>query len=275
MHADRKAITRRLAGAAAIVVALAAPAHAVDGVIEINQARALAGGVTAGDEPGFPVTISQPGSYRLTGSLTVPDANTTAIVITESFVTVDLNGFSIVGPVVCSGTPTTCTGAGTGLGIDAQVESVAVVNGIVRGLGSTGIRLGSTSRVERVHATGNGGSGISVNTGIVRDGIASRNGATGIVAGAESSVTGNIASRNVGLGMFVGGRSTVIGNTAASNGSYGLQFDAFGAGGFEVGGGYGNNVLVLNSGSGNNNNLAVIGGPKQIGPNVCGSALCP
>ena len=44
------------------------PAFAADGVIEINQARAKAGGVTPGDTPLFPVTISQPGSYRLTGN---------------------------------------------------------------------------------------------------------------------------------------------------------------------------------------------------------------
>jgi len=45
------------------------PAGAVDGVIEINQAKAKAGAVTAGDTPGFPVTISAAGSYRLTGDL--------------------------------------------------------------------------------------------------------------------------------------------------------------------------------------------------------------
>ena len=55
------------------------PAFAVDGVVLIDQNHALAGNVTPGDTPGFPVTISQPGSYRLTGNLIVPDANTTAI----------------------------------------------------------------------------------------------------------------------------------------------------------------------------------------------------
>lgn len=50
-------------------VVLAAPAQGSDGVILINQSRALAGGVTSGDTPGFPVTISQAGSYPLTGNL--------------------------------------------------------------------------------------------------------------------------------------------------------------------------------------------------------------
>src|SRR5581483_7661707 len=48
-------------------------ARAVDGVIEINHARALAGGVTASDLPGYPITIDQSGSYRLTGNLTAKD----------------------------------------------------------------------------------------------------------------------------------------------------------------------------------------------------------
>ena len=77
----------------------ASSAWAVDGVVLINQASALAGNVTPGDTPGFPVTISQPGSYRLAGNLTVPDANTTAIEVTATGqVTVDLNGFVISGP---------------------------------------------------------------------------------------------------------------------------------------------------------------------------------
>src|SRR5580693_1218836 len=80
---------------------------AVDGVVLINQANALAGNVTPGDAPGFPVTISVAGSYRLSSNLTVPDANTDAIDITVSHVTIDLNGFSIIGQVVCSGFPVT------------------------------------------------------------------------------------------------------------------------------------------------------------------------
>jgi hypothetical protein len=68
---------------------------AVDGVFLIDQNRALAGSVTPGDTPGFPIVISQPGSYRLSGSLTVPAA-VNAIMITVPNVTLDLNGFAIV-----------------------------------------------------------------------------------------------------------------------------------------------------------------------------------
>ena len=40
-----------------------------NGVTEINQAQAQAGDTTPGDGQGFPITISKPGSYRLTSNL--------------------------------------------------------------------------------------------------------------------------------------------------------------------------------------------------------------
>ncbi len=116
------------------LLGLAGTAWAVDGVVDINQVRAAAGGVSPGDAAGFPVTISQAGSYRLTGNLTVPDANTTAISVTADNVTVDLNGFSILGP----------TGAGTGRGVSGVGFSHTTVrNGTVQGVGEDGIRLGN------------------------------------------------------------------------------------------------------------------------------------
>jgi len=95
------------------------PAFAIDGVVLIDQNHALAGNITPGDAPGFPVTISQSGSYRLAGNLTVPDLNTTAIQITADFVTLDLNGFSIIGPAVCTSNPSKCPPPGTGIGVQA------------------------------------------------------------------------------------------------------------------------------------------------------------
>lgn len=63
-------------------LACSLPAGA-DGRIEINQASVEAAG-------GFPFTITEPGSYVLTGPLTVP-AETSGLVIATSNVTIDLN----------------------------------------------------------------------------------------------------------------------------------------------------------------------------------------
>src|SRR6202011_4694295 len=130
---------------ALLMAALSCNMYAVDGVVLIDQNRALAGGVTPGDTPGFPVTISVSGSYRLSGNLTVPDANTTAILITQDNVTIDLNGFSIIGPTVCVGSPTvtSCSPLGAGYGVDGGGHhSITVINGSVRGMGNSGISLG-------------------------------------------------------------------------------------------------------------------------------------
>ena len=63
--------TLATAAAALVLGFFPRSAVAVDGVVEINQTRVLAGGVTASDTPGFPVTLDASGSYSLTGSLDV------------------------------------------------------------------------------------------------------------------------------------------------------------------------------------------------------------
>jgi hypothetical protein len=159
--------------------------YAVNGIVLIDQNRALAGNVTPGDAPGFPVTISLPGSYRLSGNLTVPDANTTAISTTVNNVTIDLNGFSIIGPTVCLGSPvTSCGPIGFGVGVEGNSQlSITVINGSVRGMGSIGIDLvGDGGSVEKVHADSNGPYGILVTRGTVSGNTATSNAAAGIIA---------------------------------------------------------------------------------------------
>jgi hypothetical protein len=96
MYSPRVAIGLLLFGAAVM------NSYAVDGLVLIDQSRALAGSVTAGDTPGFPITISQPGSYRLSGNLTVPSGQR-AIVIAAANVSIDMNGFNITTPVQSPG----------------------------------------------------------------------------------------------------------------------------------------------------------------------------
>ena len=105
-----------------LLLGMALPAGAGDGRSEINQAAALFGGITTSDLPGFPVTLDRSGSYVLTGSLSVPDAATDAIEIVASEVTLDLAGFSVSGPVSCTGDGggLICTPSGAGVGVDAD-----------------------------------------------------------------------------------------------------------------------------------------------------------
>lgn len=208
----------------ALLVALIVPpyAFAADGQVLINQATVMAAG-------GFPYKIAQPGSYKLSGNLTVPDANTTAILVNADHVTLDLNGFGIFGKTICVnglgvtgfGSPVlSCTNTGTGNGIEVGnggfFNNITVTNGTVRGMGKNGILLGGLggNYVEKIHAVSNGLDGIVV-IGVASNNMAIGNGQDGInVIGV---VTGNTAIGNAGLGIFVNCPSTVANNTGNSN----------------------------------------------------------
>jgi hypothetical protein len=75
---------------AAVLVSVIA--FAVDGTVLINQSTVTAAG-------GFPYKITQPGSYKLSGNLTVP-LDLDGIDVLADGVSIDLNGFAIVGPGV-------------------------------------------------------------------------------------------------------------------------------------------------------------------------------
>jgi hypothetical protein len=145
----------RAAGTVAVVLASvlpAAPAAAVDGEVLINQAKAIAGGITPGDAPGFPITISRLGKYKLTSTLNVPPG-TDGIVITSNDVAIDFNGFTMGGGSQARngiaangrGSITAMNGtivAFTGLGISNNPGVWAVVENM-RVLGNgVGMRLG-------------------------------------------------------------------------------------------------------------------------------------
>lgn len=209
------------------IAAMVLGSGAVRAEVPIDQKSAQSGKVTAGDAPGFPVTLSEPGSYRLTSNLIV-EAGMTAIEITASDVTLDLGGFSIIGPNTCSGTPVVCSlSGGGGIGVKAVAdtgpspENVRVQNGTVRGMSGHGIRLiGNGTVVERVHAVSNGGPGIVVGLGSIIDSVAMFNGSGASVVGLI--VRGTVANNNV-FGIFIRAGGVATGNSAISNAATGLS----------------------------------------------------
>ena len=164
----------------------AASAGAVDGTIEINQAKVLANG-------GFPFTINASNagqSYRLTGPLTVP-ASTNGIVVNANNVTIDLNGFTITGPGTSS----------TGLGINASTEAhVTVENGTLTGLGF-GVVTGNNGTIKSVHADANANNGIETGSSSMIQGCTANGNATGIETGAGSLISGDIVESNSSAGI--------------------------------------------------------------------------
>lgn len=231
---------------------------AADGVVEISQAKVLANGGH------FPFTISSPGSYRLTSNLDVTADSTNAaaaqnrvaIQINSGEVTIDLNGFAIIGPLTCTYGGSSCSlSGGTGAGVNASVglSNITIRNGSIYGMGAYGIYAALTNasaRVEKVMARDNGYAGIAINgaaedctanrnslygflvTGLVRDSVANGNGYSGFHV-AEGTIESSTASDNANRGADCS-LCTVRGNTLRT--SNGPAFVANGP-----------NILLLNN----------------------------
>ncbi len=273
----------------ASAVLFAGPAFGGDGRVEINQARALAGGVTPGDAAGFPVTLSQSGSYVLTGSLSGMNAATSAINVTSSFVSIDLNGFDIVGPTICTGegSAIVCAPLGAGRGIDAPtpgVGTLAIRNGTIRGMGGDGLFvIGANVLLHGLRLVGNGVAGARTDDDtvisscaairnqsrgflsgagtVVVDSVADGNGSDGINAGQASVVHRSASSNNGGAGIRVFGGSVVAQNITSDNAV------ALSAGGDSVA--YGGNAF-------DDPTLGGVGAAVQVTPNLCGAdTICP
>jgi len=206
--------------------------------------------------------ITQPGSYYLTGNVTGV-VGKHGIEINASGVTLDLNGFDVVGVAAM--------GVFDGVTTDGiVVNNVEVKNGSVRNWGdkgvdfssgtsrtitvtnvraagnaATGIAVGEASIVSGCTSSSNGGTGITASTGSVIVGCTSTantafgisastgckitacnafdNGGTGIFASAGSSVINCVSHSNDGIGIEVGFGVTVADCSAAYNGSHGFE----------------------------------------------------
>lgn len=277
-----------IALSALTLTSLASTVAAGDGALEIHQS-CVATGCFPGDSPGWPVELSGAGSYRLTSNLQVPDQDTTAVAFDSDNVHLDLGGFTISGVTDCGTDPgDPCSPLGSGVGIDgSSVRDSTVAHGSIRGMGSNGINLGYSARVDAVHTSHNGRDGISLPFGgAVRNSSARRNGRYGFLFNDPVTLAGSIASRNGEDGIRDTGSSTLRGNVSNENGGYGLWI---GAGSVALGNTLSNNVDAGLSGSQNagfgHNSLfgnadgtsanQVAGTIPQVAPNLCVGAPCP
>lgn len=243
--------------ATTLALAAASPALAVDGVIEINQTRALAGGVTPGDTAGFPVTISAQGAYRLTSNLSPSGAAANVVEIDVDGVDLDLNGFIVSGANTCTQTgvvpnTVTCTGAGfAAIGITGTAtQSVRIRNGTISGTIGAAIDLPSTGFVKLQDVIIGNAGGTCVTAGIVAEVMDSRIGlcgggaisvgifssvvnsrggssnSVGISADLSSIISGSHASFGALDGITCAGSCVVEGNVVTFNGGDGIDVTA-------------------------------------------------
>jgi hypothetical protein len=140
------------------------------------------------------------------------------------------------------------------------------VNGTIVGFQANGIRqIGERGTVENMRLLSNGGSGVSLSEGHIRNSTIADNGFDGVNCGG-CIIEQNIITGNASAGIHGAEGTTVIGNVLVSNGYVGM----FSTGGIALSSGYGGNVLVGNFSGGAQATGKVI----QLHPNACEPA-CP
>ena len=160
----------------------------------------------------LPYTITQPGSYYLTGNLAGP----TGIVIQASGVTLDLMGFELA-----AATPSFTSG----IRADGVRSNITIRNGTVRGWLGQGVNMfnARNSLLEQLRASDNIQSGILTGAGcMIIACSATRNVVNGIVGGEGNLVRDCTTVTNGNTGIFVGGQSIILNSTAVDNGNFGM-----------------------------------------------------
>lgn len=167
--------------------------------------------------------INQPGSYYLTGNIT-GEIGKSGVRITANDVTLDLNGFSLIG----------VTDSLHGVHMPSFKQNVVIRNGNIRVWDGDGVQSRiDHGRIEGIIATANGGWGIdnavtsTFSTVIARsEAYANRGG--GIRGGGFSLITDCVVWGNTGTGagVLVGGSSSVVGCTASFNTGTGIETGA-------------------------------------------------
>jgi hypothetical protein len=250
---------RGLAAILALVALSAGPATALDGEVLINQNKANAGGITPNDDPGFPVTLSQSGKYKLTGNLNVP-AGRNGINVTANYVTIDLNGFRIFGADQAI------------VGIKAaNRDGLTVMNGTVSGFTSHGIETRAFAIIQDMQITNNGGFGIKlVENGRVLRSTISENTSDGVFCLSRCLIAQNVIARQsagVGVGLQTdAGGHLVLGNVISGNAGFAIY--AEGVTGFAHNTVTGNGVNPATGSS-------IVGAVLHVHPNICQTATCP
>jgi parallel beta-helix repeat protein len=154
--------------------------------------------------------ISQPGSYYLTTNIVGGLVSLTGIEVTTNDITLDLNGFSVLG------SSSTFSGIVIGGG-----TNITVRNGTISGWPDFGILcVGSDATFERLTLTGNQYGIFCANNNVIRDCMVAGSGVDGITVRNDCVVSGCLSLDNQGNGIVLDSGASgclVSGNTVAGN----------------------------------------------------------
>jgi len=248
-----------------VLPANAAPVRTIDGVVIITQADALAGGVTAGDTPGYPITISASGSYRLGGPLTVTTNQADGFVVTAPLVTLDFNRFALDGGGIGSN------------GVEGTQRSLSVYQGTIRNFDETGIESLSTELIVSDMRIADIGKhfvsvlGLDGGRGIVRDSVFQTSFQDGVSCQSGGClIQHNVVSDTFMAGIWIGTSPPAV--------VYENVVSRARLGGIYVSGdraGLGRNTLVENTSGGSAAPITGAGSPGSLGRNVCSPVPSP
>lgn len=169
----------------------------------------------------IPLDIFDSGSYYLGENLRAVGFNDAVIDIRVDDVTLDLNGFTIVGS-------NEVAQAVAGVRALGSFDNITIKNGVIRdcvGHGidtlTFGINRGVT--IERITAHNNTANGILTRRALVRNCVAYLNDGNGIDAQDDSLVEGSLVQNNAGDGITVGAGSMVRDCVARANDNSGIS----------------------------------------------------
>jgi hypothetical protein len=201
----------------------------------------------------FPINLTATGSYKLNSNITVTSSSTDAIVIAAPGVTLDMNGYSIIGPLSC--TNSGCSSYPGSGGIITNSTNSLVKNGYIRGFQTCAeVEFGI---IENVNVS-SCDTGIAAYYATVHQNVVSYTYYEGIF-GEYSVLTDNTLYGNGSYGIAAI-NTTVISNTVTSTADFGLYVDN---------GVYSNNTLYSNG-----TDAYPVGNAVTTKNNACTSGAC-
>ena len=169
----------------------------------------------------LPYTITAQGSYYLTANLTAA-GSTAGITISADNVTLDLNGFALIGGG---------SGSVAGINVPAAQKNILIRNGTVRGWTNGGINASNATNsvIQGIRVSNNTASSTFFNVASLSIGngstvkeclVAQNTNSHGISVGNACSVSDCVARGNsAGVGIRVANSCYVVGNISDSNGT--------------------------------------------------------
>jgi hypothetical protein len=174
--------------------------------------------LTLAGNANYQYTINAPGAYYLTTNI-VGVAGKSGILIDASNVTLDLNGFELLGVL----------NSFDAIYVGPLAVNASIYNGTMKNWGDSGVNASASAcRYEKLLLTGNTSVGLSVsaNSAIV-DCTATLNGFDGFSAGYHSTFSGCKSAGNNGNGFDTGNECLFVNCTAYANTNHGFYPDLY------------------------------------------------